>query len=196
MTLEEITQRVKSMLKPKRFVHSCNVARLARELAEKNGADADKAYLAGMIHDVCKNLPEEEQFTIAHNSDIIWDNAMMASPQLWHAPAGAEYARKELGIHDEEILLAVRYHTTGRAGMGLMEKILFVAVLTSDDREYPGARELQELARNNLDAVVEEGLAFTIRDLSQHRRPVHLDTVRAYNEIVGRKLEASDAFRP
>ena len=121
---------------------------------------------------------------------------MMASPQLWHAPAGAEYARKELGIHDEEILLAVRYHTTGRAGMGLMEKILFVADLTSDDREYPGARELQELARNNLDAVVEEGLAFTIRDLSQHRRPVHLDTVRAYNEIVGRKLEASDAFRP
>ncbi len=88
MTLEEITQRVKSLLKPKRFVHSCNVARLARELAEKNGADADKAYLAGIIHDVCKNMPEDEQFTIARNSDIIWDNAMMASPQLWHAPAG------------------------------------------------------------------------------------------------------------
>lgn len=191
MMLEEITERVKSMLKPKRFVHSCNVARLAKELAEKNRADAEKAYLAGMIHDVCKNLPEDEQFTIAHNSDIICDNAMMASPQLWHAPAGAEFARSAFGITDEETLRAVRYHTTGRAGMGLLEKILFVADLTSDDREYPGAKELQELARKSLDAVVEEGLAFTIRDLSENRRPIHPDTIDAYNEMVIRKQKVS-----
>lgn len=196
MTLEEITQQVQSMLKPKRFQHSCNVARLAKELAQKYGADPDKAYLAGIIHDTCKNLPDEEQFTIAHNSDIIWDNAMMNSPQLWHAPAGVEYARDHFGISDEEILSAVRYHTTGRAGMGLMEKILFVADLTSDDREYPGAKELQELARKDLDAVLEEGLAFVIQDLSNNRKPVHLDTVKAYNEIVSQKLEASHAFRP
>ncbi len=77
-----------------------------------------------------------------------------------------------------------------------MEKILFVADLTSDDREYPGAKELQELARKDLDAVLEEGLAFVIQDLSNNRKPVHLDTVKAYNEIVSQKLEASHAFRP
>ena len=190
MTVEAITARVKSMLKPKRFEHSCNVARLAKELAKRYGADEDKAYLAGIIHDVCKNLPEEEQFTIAHNSDIIWNNAMMASPQLWHAPAGAEYAEREFGVQDTEILLAVRYHTTGRAGMGLLEKILFTADLTSDDREYPGAKELQALARKNLDAVVEEGLVFTIQDLSTARRPIHPDTLDAYNKIVIEKQKA------
>ena len=103
-----------------------------------------------------------------------------------HAVAGEVYLRKELGVTDEEILSAVRYHTTGKEDMSLLEKIIYVADLTSEDREYPDVKEVRELAEKSLDKTCLRGLSFTIEDNARKCRPIHIDTVKAYNYLAER----------
>jgi predicted HD superfamily hydrolase involved in NAD metabolism len=107
-----------------------------------------------------------------------------SAPKLWHAILGAEYIRRELDVTDEEILQAVRYHTTGRANMTLLEKVLFIADFISDDRDYPGVQKLRETAKNSLEKTMVEGIVFTVKELADANRPIHPDTIAAYNDII------------
>ena len=97
---------------------------------------------------------------------------------------GAAYIEKVLGVTDLEVLTAVRYHTTGRAGMSLLEKVIFVADFTSADRDYPGVDRMRKKADADLDAAILEGTAFTIGELLDGGWAVHPDTVNLYNETV------------
>ena len=103
--------------------------------------------------------------------------------KLWHAKSGAEFVKNRLGIDDEEIITAVRYHTTGRADMTLSEKILFIADFISADRVYNGVEEMRERAEISLECAMDMGLSFTITDLVENSNPVHPDTIDAYNDI-------------
>jgi nicotinate-nucleotide adenylyltransferase len=95
---------------------------------------------------------------------------------------GPVIARTEFGITDEAVLSAIRYHTTGKAGMTLLEKIIYVADFISEERSFPGVEQLRVTAFENLDDAVFAGLAFTLQDLTAKGKPVHPDTVAAYNE--------------
>ncbi len=102
-----------------RFSHSVNVAKEAKKLAKHYGADENKAEIAGILHDITKEMPKEQQLQIIIDSGIILDNVQLHAPKLWHGMSGSIVVRDELGIDDEDILNAIRYHTTGRAGMQL-----------------------------------------------------------------------------
>ncbi|MBQ2676030.1 MAG: bis(5'-nucleosyl)-tetraphosphatase (symmetrical) YqeK [Clostridia bacterium] len=179
----EYIEILRSRLKPYRFEHSLNVADSAADLAEKYGADKDRAYLAGLLHDICKNDTEENQLQMFDEFGIILDSVQKSQPKLWHAISGAAYIKNVLNICDDEIISAIRYHTTAKADMTLLEKILYIADYISADRDYNGVDEMREAAYISIEKAMEVALQFTITDLSERFKPIHKDTLEAYNQI-------------
>lgn len=174
---------LKTKLSDYRFVHSLEVAKSAVYLAEKYGGDSEKMYLAGLLHDILKEADREETFFYINKYGMKLTKLEEVTPKLWHAMVGAEYLKRELCIDDEEILTAVRYHTTGRKDMTLGEKILFIADFISADRDYNGVDEMRQRAEVSLEHAMDMGLSFTITDLVENGRPIHPDTIDAYNDI-------------
>ena len=147
----EFFEIIRERLTPKRLYHSICVAEKAKHLAEKYGADAEKAYTAGLVHDIMKNQPVSKMLELIESDGQTLTDSEKAITVTLHAIAGEVYLRKNLGVTDEELLSAVRWHTTGKENMSLFEKIIYVADLVSDDREYPDVKEVRELAEKNLD---------------------------------------------
>ena len=163
------------------------VADSARMLAERYGADPEKAYFAGLLHDVMKDTPHGEQKKVIEDGGTVLTDAERGNPKLWHAMAGEAYLRVQMGVTDPDVLRAVRYHTTGRAGMSLLEKLLYVADYLSADREYNGVDRMRRLAESSLEEAMLFGLSFTISDLAQKEQIIHPDSVDCYNEICLKK---------
>lgn len=180
-------EAIRSRLSDYRFEHSINVAACAKKLAEHYGfsaRDAAKLYTAGILHDILKDTPKPE---LKEYMKLYFPEATeleLRTRKLWHAMAGSEFIRRELGVDDPDIISAVRWHTTGRAGMTPFDSILFIADFISDDRDYPGVETMREYAFSDFTAAVTEGLRFTIEDLAKRCKPVHPDTVAYYNEIL------------
>ncbi len=183
---EQYTDIIRGRLTPKRFRHSLAVAEQARYLAEKYGADVEKAYTAGLLHDILKDTDGDSQLQILQDFAILLDNVEKQSPKLWHARAGAVFIEHILGIRDEDVVNAVRYHTTGRAGMTLLETILYLADFTSADRDYPDVNVLRELTDRDLLKAMEYATAYTIDDLHTSGCEVHPDTMACYHDILER----------
>lgn len=182
MNLEEYKVVIRPFLSEKRYYHSVCVSKAAVELAKKYGADPAKAETAGILHDIMKDLPPEQQLEKMKQYGICLTEVERAAPKLWHAMLGAEYLKEELKIEDREILDAVRYHTTGRRDMTLLDRVLFMADFISADRDYSGVAELRKAAQKNLGEAMLEGLAYTIADLADGKKPIHPDTLEAYNQ--------------
>lgn len=172
-----------------RYVHSINVSETSAELARKYGADEKKAYEAGLLHDIMKNADKEETFALFEKYGVELTELEKKSPKLWHAIAGSVYCKYELEIDDEDVISAIRYHTTGRAGMTELEKVLFTADFISADRNYNGVEEMREKAQISLDEAMTEGLRFTIDELCNALKPIHPDTIDAYNDILLKGIE-------
>ncbi len=167
-----------------RLIHSFNVAESAASLATLYGEDVDKAYFAGLLHDIMKNASAKEQLQIMENSGIILNRAESNNKKLWHAMAGECYLKTELGIDDPQVLSAVRYHTTGRAGMSLLEKIIYIADYISEERNYPDVDVMRLKAGNSLEDAALYSLQYTLKKLSQEKGIIHTDSVDFYNELV------------
>ena len=178
---------IKNRLTSKRLFHSICVAEKAKHLAEKYGSDAQKAYTTALVHDIMKNESVETMLQMIENDGQVLTESEKAITVTLHAIAGEIYLRKELGVTDEEVLSAVRWHTTGKEDMSLLEKIIYVADLTSEDREYPDILEVRAMAEESLDKTCLRGLSFTIEDNAKKCRPIHIDTVRAFNYLAERK---------
>ena len=167
-----------------RFYHSQCVAAEAEKLARRYGADPEKARLCGILHDVMKDTPPQEQLKILEKSGIILTVAQRRNRKLWHALSGAAYLREELGIADQEILGAVECHTSGKGGMSLLDKVLFVADYISADRDYPGVEELRVTAYRSLEEAMVEGIRFTVDELMGQELPVAAESIEAYNDAI------------
>ncbi len=191
----EFLEAIKAKLNPQRLHHSLCVAESARELATQYGADVEKAYTAGLVHDIMKNTPPDDMLKFFRDNGIMLTKTQRKSPKTWHAVAGEAYLRNVLHVTDEEILTAVRYHTTGREGMTKLEKVVFIADFISADRDYPGVEHMRETAKRSLEEAIVEGLQFTIAELVEAAAPVDRDSIDAYNDAVlavqsrGQKLE-------
>lgn len=186
---EECIAVLREKLTPQRFEHSLCVADSAKKLANKYGADPEKAYTAGLVHDAMKNETKAVQLKIITDADIILNYAERLNPKLWHAAAGSIYIKEKFGIEDEEIINAVRFHTTARAGMTLLDKVLYIADFISADRDYEGVEMMREKAEKSLDEAVLEGLRFSLEDLAKGSFAIHPDSVAAYNEALYNKAE-------
>lgn len=184
MTYTEYEQEVQTHLTGRRFYHSQCVAACAAELAARYGADVEKARLAGILHDIMKDTAPEEQLKIIERFGIMLSDAERRNPKLWHSLSGAAYIEHVLGVQDREIIDAVACHTGGKAGMGLLDKVLFVADYISADRDYPGVEALRQTAKGNLEEVIVEGIAFTVQEKMGERLPLDPQSLCAYNEAL------------
>ena len=179
--LEEIRKR----LSEKRFIHSVNVAEKAEYLAKKYGADEKKAYTAGLLHDIMKDTPKEIQLDMLENKyGQNLSGVEKANHKLYHAMSGALFIERELNVTDREIIDAVRYHTTARKNMSILEKVLYIADYISDDRDYDGVERMREKAEISLECAMREGLQFSIIELAEKEKAIHPDSLDAYNEII------------
>lgn len=184
MSIAEYKKIIKSMMSENRYNHCVNVSKEAVKLAKRYGGDEEKAAIAGILHDITKEMPKEEQLQIMLDSGIILDDIQKNAPKLWHGISGSVYIKNHLDIDDEDILNAVCYHTTGRAGMSLLEKIIFVADFTSEERTYKGVATMRKKSRKSLEDAMLYGFKFTFSDLSSRELAIHPDELACYNEIV------------
>ncbi len=178
-----------SRLTPQRYIHSLAVAKEARRLAERYGVDPEKAYTAGLLHDIMKNTKCDTQLQILKDFGILLDTVEQRSEKLWHAITGAAFLERVLGVTDGEILSAVRYHTTGRAAMTPLERVLFLADFTSEDRTYPDVDVMRRLVDTDECEAMRYALQYTIKELVSEGRPVHPDTIHAYNDVTLKRGE-------
>ena len=174
---------IRPLLSEKRFLHSLNVAKSAASLAAQYGTDREKAYTAGILHDIMKDTDGRKQLQIIENSGIIFGTIDRAEPKLWHAKAGAAYARDQLGM-DEDIVAAIACHTTAKAGMTMLDKVLFLADFISEDRDYDGVEQMRAATARSMEEGMDVALSFSITDLVERRKAVHPDTLDAYNELM------------
>lgn len=184
LDMAEYKNIIRTLMGEYRYTHSVNVSEEAVILAKLYGADIEKAYIAGILHDITKEIPKEEQLQIIANGGIILDNVQQNAPKLWHSISGSVYVREKLGINDVDIINSIRYHTTGRAGMSLLEKIIFIADFTSAERSYNGVEIMREKSRNSLEDAMLFACKFTIGDLSSRSLAIHRDQLDCYNELV------------
>ena len=175
---------LKARMGEKRYIHSVNVATEAQRLAKKYGADIEKAKLAGTLHDITKETPSNDQLEIINNSGIELNFVESFSPKLWHAIAGAGFVRDVMGIDDEDVFNAIRYHTSGRAEMSLLEKCVFIADFTGAERDYDGVDEMRALADKSLAEAMAFGLSFSLSDLAKRRLAIDPNSLACYNEVV------------
>ena len=148
----EIMPYIEEHLKPSRLDHTLQVTRLAREMAAKYDADVNKAEIAALLHDMAKY---EERPGV--NMDFA------------HGGIGAEMSEELFGIEDQDILNAIRYHTTGRAGMSTLEKIIFLADAIEPGRNYPGVDEIRKVAETDLDGACILSLQRTIEHVRDEK---------------------------
>lgn len=174
---------VKKQLTDHRYLHTLGVMETAIKLAKKFGAEEKKAELAAIFHDYAKFRPKEEMKQIiieqGYSSDLLLFNE-----ELWHAPVGAYLVQQEASINDEEILNAIRYHTSGRPGMTLLEKIIYLADYIEPGRHFPGVEEVRELAEKNLEEALIKSIQNSIVFLMKKNQPIYPDTFLTYNDLV------------
>lgn len=167
-----------------RMHHSECVSECAAVLAEKYGADVEKARLAGLLHDVTKNTPRAEQLEIIEKSGEGLSEVELINPKVWHQISGAAFLKDNGIISDEEILGAVRWHTTGRAGMTLLEKIVYVADFISADRVYRDVNVVRRLSETSLEHAILYTSRYTVEKLVSADLPIHPATVDCYNDML------------
>lgn len=182
--IEEYKLLLQSRLNDKRYHHSLCVANEAVRLAEKYGANKEKAYIAGLLHDITKNAPAEEHLHIFDSFGIMLNGIEQNAEKLWHAISGAAFVEHLLGITDQEIIDAIRYHTTARGNMTLLDKILYLADFTSEDRDYDDVDTMRNLVEKSMQESLLYALSYSIKDLVSNGKALHLDTINAYNDIV------------
>lgn len=181
MTIGEYRDILKKHVSQKRYTHSLEVAKQAVRLANQFGADPEKAEIAGLLHDICKEMPEEKQLQYLKQHAILLDVKVVEYPWIWHGFTASVYLKEELGITDEDILNAVKLHTTGRANMTLLEEIIFVADATSDDRDYPDMNHVRDCINQGLEYAVFEKFKFAILNNINHGRLLLDDNTEGYN---------------
>lgn len=185
MNPEKLRAWVKSRLSEERYLHSLGAEETAKEMARRYSVDEEKAAIAGLIHDNAKDIPYEEMLRIIkeNNFDIAED--IKNNQKILHAYLGSYLAAQELNIDDQEVLNAVKFHTTGRPNMGMLEKIIFLAdKIEANTRDIDFRCEVLKILNekdNNVDRAVLYCVERTIRSLLYRKLHINPITIDVWN---------------
>lgn len=182
-SIEEIKERLKNCLSYERYIHSLGVMECAVELAKEFKLDAEKAEVAGLLHDCAKCIPNNE----LKKYENMFSECEKLSTKTWHAPVGEYIAKTEYGVEDEEILSAIRWHTIGKIDMTDFEKIIFIADKIERRTRESDFREKIENAlneRHSLDDAMLKSFKITIKSLLKRNLPICFQTVDVYNDLL------------
>jgi predicted HD superfamily hydrolase involved in NAD metabolism len=180
MTFTELAQRVhKHLGQEHRYAHCVRVARMSENLARIHGADAKKARIAGMLHDLARLYPAQRLLQESAQSGIPIDDFAREHPVVLHAPLSAFLARRAFGIEDAEVLSAIAKHTLGAAQMSALDCILYLADGLEPGREFSERAELAGVAERDLNEAMRATIASTLRYLKQRNLPIAPQTAAA-----------------
>ena len=187
MTENEMLTKLKATQHERRFNHTLGVVSEAERLAPKFGVDVRKAKLTALLHDCAKNLDEstgENFFVLCQKYGVKLDECAKNESALVHAFLGAAVAYKEYGIEDNEILEAIYYHTTARANMTPLEKLIYIADMTEPGRTIEQAKEIRRLVEENIDEALIYAIGCSIKHVIKKGTLIHPDSVHALNYLI------------
>lgn len=167
----------------KRYLHSLRVMDTAITLGEKYNVDLEKIKIAAILHDCAKFKDQANLLKMASKFDIILDSVMKNNLDLIHGPLGSKIAEKDYGIKDKEILDAIKYHTTGREDMTMIDKIIYISDFIEPKRSFANLDKIRKKAFENIDTSILLAMEYTIKFLIETERLIHLDTIKARNKL-------------
>jgi predicted HD superfamily hydrolase involved in NAD metabolism len=173
-------------LKESKLKHSLSVSETAVTLAEKYGENIEKARISGLVHDCAKCMKDEELIKVARDHEIQLDEIYLTNPSILHGLVASIIAKEVMGIEDEDMLMAIRYHTTGRKHMSVLEKIIYIADYIEPLRAFDGVEELRSLSNIDLDAAVVKSLESAIKYVISQNGLLHTDTIHARNYLLSK----------
>ena len=187
LPMEELEKVVTSLVNPNRVAHILGCRDTAIALAKRWGADETDAGRAGLLHDITKALDGPLQLTLCEEYGVALDAFSRENPKTLHAHTGALVAERIFG-ENAAVVNAIHSHTTGKAGMNVLEKIIYVADYMEPNRNVPGVEELREAAFSDIDRALEMGLEMTLAVLIQEGKTIAKDSAEALADIK-RRLE-------
>lgn len=185
----EIKTELKKSLKPERYEHTLYTQKEAIKLAQRYNIDKEKASLSALLHDCAKNIDPKEAIKLINDFGYEADEIMLNNHALLHGLAGSILAKEKYGITDPQMLNAIRYHTTGRENMTALEKIIFLADVIEESRNYEGVEEIRKLAYEDLDKAMILSLSRTVILIANQGKLLHLDTVKARNYLLMQEIK-------
>lgn len=183
---EWLREQSYALHKPKRIPHVRGTEEEAVRLAKRWGDDPFDAAEAAILHDITKKLTLNEQLILCEEYGIITDTAETGSEKLLHAKTGAALARARFGV-SARVYDAIRWHTTGRAGMSQLEKIIYMADYMEPNRDFEGVDKLRELVYTDLDAAMALGLEMSLDELRSRGIAPHSNSLEALADFKGKK---------
>ena len=185
--IDKIKDYVKENLKVGRYNHTLGVVNTAVELAKVFGEDQKKAEIAALCHDVAKNMDLEQLRKIIDEENITLSIDEENTKEKWHSIAGPIIAKNIFKINDEEILSAMRWHTTGKENMSNLDKIVYLADLIEPSREFDGIDEIRSISYKSLDLAMIKALTHTTIYLLNKGYAVDINTIKARNYLLYNK---------
>ncbi len=185
--IEKIKKDLKNMLSEYRYNHSIGVMNKAIELAKIYGVDEDKAALAGLTHDIAKEIPEEESFRIVKENSIVLDQIQKNNKRLIHGVVGALIVKEKYGF-DEQIQNAIKYHTQTHYDMDLLAKIIYVADKIEETRKPSERIEgWRQLANEDIDQAIISIINYVTEKLIEENCLIHTEMIDTRNKLLMNK---------
>lgn len=184
LSKEEMKIYLKEHLTESRYNHTLGVVETAIRLAEINKVDKDKAEIAALAHDIAKNMTIYELKDIIDKNNINLSYDEEKTLELWHSIVSPILGREIFGIEDEEILSAMRWHTTGKENMSKLDKIIYMADMIEPGRNFPGVDLIRKESFDDLDKGLLQGLTHTIKYLLDKGFPIDINSIKARNYLL------------
>jgi predicted HD superfamily hydrolase involved in NAD metabolism len=184
MTFDKMRENLKLTLSRGRFRHSEEVMNEAIRLAEFYKVNIEKARIAGLLHDCARDAGKDEIYKVLEKYNVVLDDIQKKTPVLLHSILGSFYAKEYYGVEDKEILDAIYWHTTGRAGMTMLEKIIFVADYIESGRNFEGVEEARKQAYKDIERCIVICCDLTIRYILQKGKLLHPYIIETRNEAI------------
>jgi predicted HD superfamily hydrolase involved in NAD metabolism len=182
--MDIINNKVEEKLGKKRYKHSLRVLKTALELGKTYGEKQENIEVAALLHDYAKELTLDEAYKLMKRHGISADKNPIISLDLIHGELASLIAKDEFGIEDIDIINAIKYHTTGRAGMSRLEKIIYLADTIEPARDFENLGKIRQTAHVNLDKAVLMAMDSTLEYLIKTGETIDTDTIDARNYII------------
>lgn len=183
MTIEQINEQVKKTLSEKRYYHSLCVMERCEELAKHYKQDIEEAKKVGILHDIAKEMSEEEKIAYAKENKIEMNIVEQTHVGLLHAKIGADIAKKQFGYTDK-MCQAIRLHTTGGQAMTMLDKILYVSDAIGKDRTWNDVKQVHQMALEDINSATLYILNLEITNKMEENKMIHPDSIFARNELL------------
>lgn len=184
ISIDEMKVYLKNNLIENRYIHVLGVVETAIKLAKINGVDEKKAEIAALAHDIAKNMTIYELKEIIDKNNIELSYDEEENQEIWHSIVGPIVAKEVFKIEDEEILSAMRWHTTGKENMSKLDKVIYMADMIEPNRNFKGVDVLRRETFKDLDNGVLQGLNHTIKYLLNKDVPININSIKARNYLL------------